>query len=81
MPPERRDFSDVPLKKDNPPPPDWLVEGLIVVHDHFGRGRVTRIGLYRRFHTVWVDFDTVGLQALVPQYAVPHMRIASDAER
>jgi hypothetical protein len=67
-------LDDVPLKNDNPPAPEWVVEGAVVVHDTFGRGIVRRVGLYKRFHTVWVEFDEAGVKALAPKYAIPHMR-------
>ena len=72
-------LDDVPQKKDNPPAPDWVVEGLAVEHTTFGRGVVTRVGLYKRMHTVWVDFEKVGEKALMPMYAMPHLRKATDA--
>lgn len=69
-------LDDVPITKGNPPAPDWVTEGVVVVHDDFGRGVVRRVGLYKRFHTIWVDFDTVGEKALSPRYAMPHLRLA-----
>lgn len=67
-------LDDVPIKKDNPPPPAWVVEGVLVQHDTFGRGTVRRVGLYKRLHTIWVEFDSVGAKALMPMHAMPHMR-------
>ena len=29
-------LDDVPIKKDNPPAPAWVVEGAVVMHDTFG---------------------------------------------
>jgi len=70
-------LDDVPVKKDdNQPPPEWVVEGVVVVHDTFGRGVVRHVGLYKRHHTISVEFDGVGLKALAPKYAMPHMRRA-----
>ena len=70
-------LDDVPVKKDsNQPPPEWVVEGVVVEHDTFGRGVVRHVGLYQRFHTIWVEFDGVGQKALAPRYAMPHMRRA-----
>jgi hypothetical protein len=70
-------FDDVPLKKEtNQPAPEWMVEGVAVVHDTFGRGVVRHVGLYKRFHTVWIEFDEEGVKALAPKYAMPHMRRA-----
>jgi hypothetical protein len=69
-------LDDVPIKKDNPPAPEWVTEGVVVVHDTFGRGVVRRVGLYKRFHTIWVDFEKEGGKALSPKYAMPHMRLA-----
>jgi hypothetical protein len=70
-------FDDVPVKKDeNQPPPDWVAEGVVVVHDTFGRGVVRQVGLYKRYHTISVEFDEVGMKALAPKYAMPHMRRA-----
>jgi hypothetical protein len=48
----------------------------VVVHETFGRGIVRRVGLYKRFHTMWIEFDDVGVKALAPKYAIPHMRPA-----
>ena len=70
-------LDDGPIKKDvNQPAPEWVVEGAVVVHDTFGRGIVRRVGLYRRYHTIWVAFDEAGEKALAPKYAMPHMRKA-----
>ena len=69
-------MDDVPIKKDNPAAPEWVTEGVVVVHDTFGRGVVRHVGLYKRFHTIWVDFEKVGEKALSPKYAMPHMRLA-----
>jgi len=69
-------FEDVPLKKDNPAAPEWVVEGVVVVHDTFGRGVVRQVGLYKRLHTVHIEFDKVGLKALSPKYGMPHIRRA-----
>jgi hypothetical protein len=69
-------LDDVPLPKDNPPAPEWVAEGVVVVHDTFGRGIVRRVGLYKRLHTVWVEFDEAGVKALAPKYATPHLRKA-----
>ena len=70
-------LDDVPVKKDvNQPAPEWVVEGAVVIHDTFGRGVVRHVGLYKRYHTIWVEFDTVGEKALAPKYAMPHMRRA-----
>lgn len=63
---------DVPIKRDNPPAPDWVAEGVVVEHDTFGRGVVRHVGLYKRFHTIWIEFDGVGEMALMPMYAMPH---------
>jgi hypothetical protein len=67
-------LDDVPIKKDNPPAPDWVTEGVVVEHDTLGRGVVRRVGLYKRFHTTWIEFDSVGVKALMPMYATAHMR-------
>lgn len=69
-------LDDVAIKKDNPPAPEWVTEGVVVVHGTFGRGIVRDLGLYKRFHTIWVDFEKVGAKALSPKYAMPHMRLA-----
>jgi hypothetical protein len=69
-------LDDVPLPKDNPPAPDWVVEGVVVVHDTFGRGVVRHVGLYKRLHTVAIEFDDVGMKALSPKYAMKYMRKA-----
>lgn len=69
-------LDDVPLKEDNPAAPEWVVEGVVVMHDTFGRGVVRRVGLYKRMHTVWVEFDDVGVKALMPMFAMPHLRVA-----
>jgi hypothetical protein len=70
-------LDDVPIKKDsNEPAPAWVVPGAVVVHDSFGRGIVRRVGLYKRYHTVWVEFDDAGMKALAPKYAMPHLRKA-----
>lgn len=62
-------------RPDNTPPPDWMTEGAAVWHDHFGVGRIGRVGLLKRTHTVWVDFDSAGVRALAPHYATPRMRL------
>jgi hypothetical protein len=69
-------LDDVPLPKDNPPAPGWVVEGAVVVHDTFGRGIVRRVGLYKRLHTIWVEFDEAGVKALAAKYGMAHMRKA-----
>jgi len=69
-------LDEVPIKKDNPPAPAWVREGAVVVHDTFGRGIVRRVGLYKRYHTVWVEFDESGVTALSPKYGMPYMRQA-----
>src|SRR4051794_16315725 len=74
MVPSMGRFDDVPLKKDNPPAPEWVVEGVVVVHDTFGRGVVCHVGLYKRLHTVHIEFDKVGLKALSPKYGMAYMR-------
>lgn len=43
----------------------------------FGRGVVTRVGLYKRLYTVWIDFEKVGEKALMPMYAMPHLTKAT----
>jgi hypothetical protein len=67
-------LDDVPITKDNPPAPEWVVEGAVVVHDTFGRGVVRRVGLYKRYHTVWIEFDDAGVKALSPKYGMPWLR-------
>lgn len=67
-------LDNVPQKKDNPPPPDWVVAGVRVEHAAFGRGVVREVGLYKRMHTIWVDFDEAGPKALMPMFAMAHMR-------
>jgi hypothetical protein len=67
-------LDDVPIEKDNPPPPEWVAEGVVVVHDTFGRGVVRSVGLYKRYYTVAVEFDAVGLTALSPKYGMPWLR-------
>ncbi len=68
-------LDDIPIEKDeNVPAPAWVVEGVVVIHDTFGRGIVRRVGLYERFHTVWVEFDEGGVKALAPKYAMRHVR-------
>ena len=70
-------LDDVPVKNDsNMPAPEWVTEGVVVVHDTFGRGVVRGVGLYKRYHTIQVEFDQVGMKALAPKYAMPHMRMA-----
>jgi hypothetical protein len=76
MVPNVASYDDVPLEKDNPPAPAWVTEGVFVVHDTFGRGVVRRVGLYKRLHTVWIEFDEVGVKALSPKYAIAHLRRA-----
>src|SRR5215213_4269191 len=76
MVPSMGRFDDVPLKQDNPPAPEWVVEGVVVVHDTFGRGVVRQVGLYKRLHTVHIEFDKVGLKALSPKYAMTYLRRA-----
>lgn len=73
-------LDDVPQKNDNPAAPDWVVEGLIVDHAAFGRGVVTRVGLYKRMHTIWIDFEQVGEKALMPMFAMPHLTPAADQQ-
>jgi hypothetical protein len=74
-------LDDTPIKKDNPPAPDRVLPGVVVEHDTFGRGVVRRVGLYRRLHTIWVQFDSVGDKALMPLHAMPHMRMLTDPAR
>ena len=68
---------NTPMKRpDNRPPSDWLIEGAAVVHTTFGVGRVVRVGLLKREHCVWIEFEGVGVKPLHPHYAEPHLRPA-----
>jgi hypothetical protein len=59
------------------PDPPWAFVGAEIVHSTFGRGTVTHVGPYKGVPAVSVQFDGHE-KALEVQYAIPHVRLASE---
>jgi hypothetical protein len=72
----RGSLRDVPIKKDNPYPPEWVTPGAWVEHDILGRGQVTSIFLMKRMWHIGIDFEKGGPGMLDPGVGVPHLRPA-----
>jgi hypothetical protein len=70
----RGSLRDVPIKKDNPYPPDWITPGAWVEHDLSGRGQVISIFLFKRMWMIGLDFDRSGRAMMGTIGAVQHLR-------
>ncbi|GAC1523486.1 MAG: hypothetical protein NVS3B1_10080 [Marmoricola sp.] len=60
--------------------PEWLVEGARVQYSTFARGRVGRVGEYKKVPTVWIDFDSGETKALALEFGLEFLQPETEVE-